>query len=161
MTIHMERPSVPEELTADRQNVRNSGLAVESFKQVADDRSRIDNATVAALRDHGLRSRSGTKAERFERLSVGRDAGRRFDRYTSVAKWGASERHLFSSANFDRMAPDVCIPTSARGSDSVRREAVDFRAPAQRSIERMQTITAAALGVIAGFVLFLFLLYAS
>lgn len=160
MTIHMERPSVPEHVISDRQVVRRADLAVERSAQATSPAHQMDNAGVAALRERGRQNRAVGKADRFERLAAGRDTNTRFVCYAPVPPRLCTHRDTFSGVTFDRHSEDAYIPTHSRGSDNVRRGAVEIPASAQRSIERMQTISAAALGVIAGFILFLFLLYA-
>ena len=160
MTTHMERLSVPEKATSERDIIQESGFGAERFEQVNGNRPRIGKQRVATLRDYGQRSREVGKEERFERLNAGRDEVRRFDTLSPVETRLASQRDPLSSVSFDRRTRGACMPTSARGIDKVQRGAFENAAPAQRSIERMQTITAAALGIIVGFILFLFLLYA-
>lgn len=160
MTIHMERLSVPEEATSDREFIQKSGIGVDRFEQLNGKGSRIGKERVAMLRDHGQRNRAVGKDERFERLNAGRNEVRRFDTLSPVEDRLASQREFLSSVSFDRRAGGACMPASARGMGKVQRGTVENAAPAQRSIERMQIITAAALGIIAGFILFLFFLYA-
>lgn len=160
MTIHMERPSVPEQMISDRQVVRRADLAVERSTQGTSPARQMDNADVAALRERGRQNRAVGRADRFERLAAGRDTNARFDRYAPVPTRLRSHRDTFSSVTFDRRSEDAYISTHSRSSDNVQRGAGEIPASAHRSIERMQTITAAALGLIAGFILFLFLLYA-
>lgn len=160
MTIHIERLSVPEKATSGGEIFQKSSVGVDRFEQVNGNRSRIAKDRVATLRNYGQRNRAVGKDERFERLNAGRNEVRRFDTLPPVEDRLASQREFLFSVSFDRRAGGACMPASARGMGKVQRGTVEYAAPAQRSIERMQIITAAALGIIAGFILFLFFLYA-
>lgn len=160
MTIHMERPSVPEYMTYGPRVSGRNGYMAAPIEQDSDLRARSSSSGVAGLRDRGRHSRSIGKAERFERLAEGRAVESRFAPLAPAVTRNGSQRDVRQRVEFEPHAEGVRIWNGESCNDAAGRGAVEFPTQSQRSVERMQTITAAALGIIAGFILFLFLLYA-
>lgn len=157
MTLHMERHSVPSDYSVE-QNGRKSSVDALAF---IGSRARVSPEQLASLREHGRQSRASSRADRFERMALERSSStqlrtaskRRTQNCTESAR--RIERQNLSHTEFwtsTRPASEVARSTVR---DNDRRAAIT-----QRSVENMQTVTAAALGVIAGFILFLIVLYA-
>ena len=160
MTIHIERHSVPQSMNPGTRQVTHTEVPVPDTTAIGHLNRRQDHGGVEALRDHGRRIRAVGKADMLERLAVVRNSAPTADSLGASTRRQQVERNFRSWDRFARPVPEEDHRPRARRIDSRQCGADEIPAQTQRSIERMQTVTAAALGVIAGFVLFLFLLYA-
>lgn len=157
MTLHMERHSVPTNAVSEF----DTSFPLVNELGFIGSRSRVGAEQISSLREHGRQTRAASRADRFERMAIERSSLRGGTALGSLDRktLGPSrEAHRSTATVRDAGFYVSGLGTSARGS---LHEADRMAAQTRRSIEHMQTITAAALGVLAGFVLFLILLYTS